>query len=329
MRNQVEAPLTFQEFIRACLAPQWFAIVLTIVFVSGFLCQFTFFDRFGIDDSGDAFLKARYIQAGILIFLFPISILMPIVLTISLKHTELKERYSISAGDLVDLPGLVAELNNATHPLPVYVKNKLSDQTQRALAQYAHAICGPMEFKEELAMRLSKIIQKEVLYDDQRFANVDLRPETKELLAKSPRQNALIRLNKLLLEDAYPSVFAKAQRPFKFPYSTMAAFFNICAIFYLSLFTPRNCFFHRIVWVALIASLSFVGPLIIDGLCNTFILPRYRKLTVYLRWILLLTVIGGLDYVMFRGFCRQLRIIFWAVTSSPQREVFTTRLFPP
>jgi hypothetical protein len=55
-----------------------------------------------------------------------------------------------------------------------------------------------------LAKNLNKIISSEAVYDQARFQNVPLRPETTDLLGKNPQGYDLERLNKLLLEDAYP-----------------------------------------------------------------------------------------------------------------------------
>jgi hypothetical protein len=46
-------------------------------------------------------------------------------------------------------------------------------------------------------------------YDKARFNHIVLRPETEELLKQNPQGQQLARLNKLLLEDAYPAELAK------------------------------------------------------------------------------------------------------------------------
>ena len=59
-----------------------------------------------------------------------------------------------------------------------------------------------------LAKNLNKIISSGTVYDQARFQNVQLRPETKELLGKNPQGYDLERLNKLFIEDAYPAEIA-------------------------------------------------------------------------------------------------------------------------
>ena len=60
-----------------------------------------------------------------------------------------------------------------------------------------------------LAKNLNKIISNGAVYDHARFQNIQLRPETRELLGKNPQGYDLERLNKLLLEDAYPAELAR------------------------------------------------------------------------------------------------------------------------
>lgn len=71
--------------------PHWFAILIALAYATGFLCIFTFLDRFGIHENREDFLKVRYIHVGILFLLFPITILAPFALTLSLKRIEIKE----------------------------------------------------------------------------------------------------------------------------------------------------------------------------------------------------------------------------------------------
>ncbi len=47
------------------------------------------------------------------------------------------------------------------------------------------------------------------MYDQQRFAAVNLQPATKQLLARNPAGEAIVRLNRALLVDAYPQEIKK------------------------------------------------------------------------------------------------------------------------
>src|ERR1041384_325901 len=71
--------------------PHWFTILITLIYGSGFLCVFTFSDRFGIQETGEEFFRVKYIHVGILFLLFPLTILAPLALALSLKRTEFKD----------------------------------------------------------------------------------------------------------------------------------------------------------------------------------------------------------------------------------------------
>jgi hypothetical protein len=61
-----------------------------------------------------------------------------------------------------------------------------------------------------LAKALNEVLSGPSIYDRERFRGIVLRPETKQLLERNPSGYQLARLNKLLLEDAYPSELAKS-----------------------------------------------------------------------------------------------------------------------
>jgi MFS family permease len=56
-----------------------------------------------------------------------------------------------------------------------------------------------------LAEELTKLMKGPCLFEAQRFAGVALSDETKQLLAQQPQGGKLVRLNRCLLEDAFPS----------------------------------------------------------------------------------------------------------------------------
>jgi hypothetical protein len=61
-----------------------------------------------------------------------------------------------------------------------------------------------------LTRDVNQILSGPSIYDESRFSGVALRPETKQLLQQNPRGYQLARLNKLLLEDAFPAQLAKS-----------------------------------------------------------------------------------------------------------------------
>ncbi len=63
-----------------------------------------------------------------------------------------------------------------------------------------------MRLLADLAASFNKIIAGPSLYEDQRFQKIWLRPDTDRLRKSNPQGRELARLNRLLLEDAYPEI---------------------------------------------------------------------------------------------------------------------------
>ena len=110
-----------------------------------------------------------------------------------------------------DAPGLVARLSRQEDEVSRFVWGHFSEDDRRAVAGGAAASNQPPVL---LIERLNHLLQCEVLYDTQRFGGVKLSGETRLLLAKSPQGEALIHLNRLLLDDAYPrELFSSGASP--------------------------------------------------------------------------------------------------------------------
>src|SRR4029453_19087372 len=73
------------------------------------------------------------------------------------------------------------------------------------------ATSTPKKQKLALVQALDNILKGVLIYETVRFAGVALSPETLALRSQNPKGTDLIRLNRLLLEDAYPLEIAKSQ----------------------------------------------------------------------------------------------------------------------
>ncbi len=56
-----------------------------------------------------------------------------------------------------------------------------------------------------LSTAIERILASDCIYEPGRFSSVVLRPETQELLAENPHGSSLKRLNRMLIEDAFPA----------------------------------------------------------------------------------------------------------------------------
>jgi hypothetical protein len=87
--------------------------------------------------------------------------------------------------------------------LPSLLYGKLSAQTVRALADWQPG-SDLKVLQKHLVQDLNAVINGDSIYTPRRFVGVKMRPETTKLLEEDPQGGEMVRLNRLLLEDAYP-----------------------------------------------------------------------------------------------------------------------------
>src|SRR5439155_5429152 len=140
-----------------------------------------------------------------------------------------------SASDTAALPALARRLKQPVEEDKVthYLNHRLSSKTSALLSQYQG---GPdQQLQETLAEDLDRVMgQQDVgIYDPQRFdpVSVYLWPETRKLLLKHPKDQDLIRLNRLLLEDAYPLEIAERHKVRR--WTTWACIISLLTLLFL------------------------------------------------------------------------------------------------
>src|ERR1022692_3018480 len=116
---------------------------------------------------------------------------------------------ALSLHDLIDLPSLAAKLSaeSQPHSLSRYLWNQLLPATKDKLNNCTNSLS--LQWKQAIVDDLNRIIQKSSLYEPERFAGVALSPETRKMVAQHPPALDLPRLNRRLLEDAYPLEISK------------------------------------------------------------------------------------------------------------------------
>ncbi len=118
----------------------------------------------------------------------------------------------INMNELKDPERLVVKLRNDTDPLSRYFREHFSAKTQEMLKAYNDSHPPSNSLKEALLDELNKLLEQENLYKEELFAQVDLSKEAKKLLTKNLQGRETIRLNRVLLEDAFPREIAKGQK---------------------------------------------------------------------------------------------------------------------
>lgn len=114
--------------------------------------------------------------------------------------------WSLTPLDLVDLATLVGRLSAPADPVSRHVADRLSESTREALGDYPGTAREDEFLRESLVEDLNAIIEGPLLGDEQVFASVQPRAETRRVLTQA---NDPARFNRLLLEDGFPKEFKR------------------------------------------------------------------------------------------------------------------------
>ncbi len=117
---------------------------------------------------------------------------------------------SFSGNDIADLPGFAKKLSEKSDSLSAFLNDQLDDNARSALATASSGTGDAKQERSVLAKNLSRIISTGSVFDPKRFKGIPLRPETQQLLRQDPQGAQLVHLDRMLLEDAFPSELLKA-----------------------------------------------------------------------------------------------------------------------
>jgi hypothetical protein len=120
-----------------------------------------------------------------------------------------------SAGHFTDITGLVAQLISAEDGVSDYLWKVFDSASQKVLT---HPLSTDAQKQTVLVNELNSILVGGSIYDSNRFGGITLLTETQALLGQNPQGAAEIRLNRLLLEDAYPLKIANSFITEKYAY---------------------------------------------------------------------------------------------------------------
>ena len=113
--------------------------------------------------------------------------------------------------DSIKDPGsLVVKLQDTRAPVSELIASQLSEDMQWLLVGYNGASKPSAKLQKVLLSDLNRLLQvSKSLYDAQLFANIELSEQTQALITQNPQSGeALVRLNRFLLSDAYPHELA-------------------------------------------------------------------------------------------------------------------------
>jgi hypothetical protein len=121
--------------------------------------------------------------------------------------------YNLAGSDISDLGAFAKKLVEKADPVSAFLNDQLDDAVKSSLPELSPGATNAKAATSALVKAINKVIAGPSIYEEKRFAGVPLRPETAELLLKeTPTGARLAHLNRLLLEDAYPSDISRSKK---------------------------------------------------------------------------------------------------------------------
>ncbi len=116
------------------------------------------------------------------------------------------------AKDIKDVGSLAVKLQDTRAVISQYIAGHLSAETQQLLEKY-DGISRPSPYLQKaLIVNLNRLLQAGSLYDALSFVDIELSEQSQLLLRQNPESGeALVRLNRFLLADAYPHELASPE----------------------------------------------------------------------------------------------------------------------
>jgi fucose permease len=162
-------------------------------------------------------------QCGIFAYIINYMVAEVPALPAPLAHTVVKDKGWIEVSttfardDIRNLPALADRLKQTPDAVSAYLRGQLSEETVVELKDYHDADSNARWLQTGLMQDLNTIVKQDpkkakpgqLLYDPQRFQGIELGEKTRQLLAKRNRNaEDSARLNRMLLEDAFPGMLA-------------------------------------------------------------------------------------------------------------------------
>jgi tetratricopeptide (TPR) repeat protein len=154
------------------------------------------------------FLKDQPYQTNLLA-----RIVSPLDWIFEARGARIEKRWRVSTSwftgkDFTNLPALAAQLRpgDKQDPLSKWLFQNLGKPTQDLIAGKGNE----SHLRTALAAGLNRLLEAGPIYDTGRFARVKIPDYLQQFLAQNPQGDTRIRLNRLLLEAAYPDEIVKS-----------------------------------------------------------------------------------------------------------------------
>ncbi|HTY85996.1 MAG TPA: DUF2723 domain-containing protein [Candidatus Acidoferrum sp.] len=127
------------------------------------------------------------------------------------RGARIEKRWRVSTSwfkpsDFINLPDVVSKLHSSQDPLARWLFQNLDQPTKNLITGKG----SETALRTALAENWNKLLEGPSIYDPTRFAQVKISDYLQQFLAQNPQGDTRIRLNRLLLEAAYPDDIAKS-----------------------------------------------------------------------------------------------------------------------
>jgi len=112
-------------------------------------------------------------------------------------------------GDITNLVSLANKITTQADPVSAFLNHQLTASELHAIATYHGPGPTAYRLRVNLVAVLNRVVQGSNIYDATLFRNVTLRDSTASLRDDKPDGTDLARLNRALLEDAFPGELAR------------------------------------------------------------------------------------------------------------------------
>ena len=160
------------------------------------------FEKPAAYDAREYVLLARYLEAG-----WPASEVFRKFDPIRNSFSARQQAWAgiLQGSDLSDARGLTIKLRNAGGPFTKYLKEQFSPALRAQLDTFKDSETPSRALQDTIIGELNGLLRGKLLYTPELFAKVDLSGELRARIRQPAQGDDLLRLNRALLEAAYPS----------------------------------------------------------------------------------------------------------------------------
>lgn len=231
----------------------------------------------------------RMVNYWAAISLGPIVIIAAIGFSTSIRIGKARaESPTFSKEDLIDADAFATRLKkNQPDPLSLYLRGRLAPSTRHSLEEWSWEDEVPEALRADLTTDLNAVLAGDSIYTTNRFAGVSFRGETLNLLSKATPGEKQERLNRFLLEDAYPTELRRMSKTWLERLPIIGSFLlrllpipilaSACALFYA--FMPNT----KVRWDAAMVGGLVAGLLwyLNNSLSVLFVAQAARNRAIY------------------------------------------------